>query len=220
MTTLTIRPTTTNTIGAIRCSNATYSVARAGTGTFTTISSGASIPGGQRLFSGTYDLNQGFFNFPVGSAVPGAVVISAIFEWTTGGANVTGGEVQNILDYASGAIANADWRDGTALAGLTSWGTVPKSGSYQTNSTTCQINLNATAIASIQTTLRAGGTVGFMMVDQNQIDDVAPAGNDRYDILSEEDATAANRPALIIEYHLVGEALLAGRKLSQMRLVG
>lgn len=200
---LIIRPSTTNEIGAVRCSNATYATARDGTGTLLSIASGTSIPGGQRLNTGTYDLNEMFFNFAVGAAVPNAVLVSAVFEWTTGTVNVTGGETQAILNYSSGAITTADWQDGTELAALTSWGTIPKPG-YQSNSTTYQIGLNATAVSSIQTTLRAGGTVGFMVVDENQVNNIAPAGNDRYDLLSDEDATPALRPALILTYNLPG----------------
>lgn len=221
MTTLTIRPGSANStsIGGLRSSDATYATARGGTGTFTSIESAPTISGGQRLLTGTYDLNEMFFGFPVGSAVAGAVVLSAVFEWTTNSANVSGGLAQAILAFDAGNIQTGDWQDGTELAALASWGSIPGTG-FQTNSTTYQVSLNATAIASIQTTLRAGGTVAFMVVAQAQVDNTAPVGNNRYDILSEQDATAGNRPALIINYTIVGDNLLSGSRLSRPRLVG
>lgn len=143
-----------------------------------------------------------FFGFTPAAAVPGAIVTDVTFEWTNNSANVSGGEVQAILEFAAGPITTADWQDGTELAALTVWGAIPKSGTYQTNNATNQVSLNSTAIAAVQTALRAGTTISFMVVDQNQIDDIAPAGNDRYDILSEQNGTAANRPALIIDYRM------------------
>lgn len=105
------------------------------------------------------------------------------------------------------------------MAALPVWGSVPGTG-YQSNSTTYQVSLNATAIASIQASLRAGTAIGFMMVAQAQIDNTAPSGNDRYDIRSDDDATEALRPGLIIDYTLIGDGLTAGSRLSRMRPIG
>ncbi|MGE0668305.1 MAG: hypothetical protein AB7O49_17250 [Sphingomonadales bacterium] len=151
------------------------------------------------MLAGTYDLNVQFFNFSPGSAVPGAVVSDATFEWTTASVNVSGGDQQAILEHASGSITTADWCDGATLVGLNVWGEIPSSG-FQANSQTYQVSLNATALATIQTLVRAGSTIGFIVVAQAQIDGVAPIGNDRYDILSDDDSSAANRPALIVTY--------------------
>jgi hypothetical protein len=221
MTVLTIRPSTeSSNIGAIRNANATYATARAGSGTFTAFVTGSTtIPGGQRLNAGTYDLNEMFLEFPTGSAVPNAVVSDVKFEWTTASANVTGGLQQAILDYSAGNITTADWRDGTALSGLTSLGSIPGAG-FQANSTTYQVSLNAAGIASAQTALRAGGSMSFMVVAQDQVNNIAPTVSNRYDIRSETDATAAFRPALIITYSEgIGVRLTRG-KLARMRLVG
>ena len=199
---VTIRPGISNTtlIGAIRCANAAYATARDGTGTLTSIESAASITGGQRLFSGTYDCNEMFFGFTP-SAVAGAVVTDVKFEWTTFSSNVTGGLEQAILNYTAGAITTADWQDGTELAALTSYGSIPGTG-YQSVTTTYQVSLNAAARTAAQTALRAGSTFSFMVVAQAQVDNSALSGNNRYDIRSEQDATEAYRPALIIDYRL------------------
>ena len=139
---ITIRPSSeTNLIGGVRCSDATYATARSGAGTFTAFSSAVTIPGGQRLFSGSYDLNEMFFGFTPPSAVPLAVVTKVTFEWTTFSSNVSGGLEQAILNYAAGAITTADWQDGTELAALTVFGSIPGSG-YQSNTTTYQRDLH------------------------------------------------------------------------------
>ena len=202
MPTLTIRPSSeTNLIGGIRCSDATYATARSGAGTLTAFTSAVSIPGGQRLFSGTYDLNEMFFGFTPPSAIANAVVTKVTFEWTTFSSNVSGGLQQAILNYAAGSITTADWQDGTELAALTSYGSIPGTG-YQSNTTTYQVDLNAAAITAAQTALRAGTTFSFMVVAQAQVDNSAPSGNNRYDIRSEQDTTDAYRPALILTYDL------------------
>lgn len=199
---ITIRPSSeTNLIGGIRCSDATYSVARSGAGTLASFAGATSIPGGQRLFSGTYDLNEMFFGFTPPSAVPLAVVTKVTFEWTTLNSNVSGGLEQAILNFAAGAITTGDWQDGTELAALTVFGSIPGTG-FQSNTTTYQRDMNAAAIAAAQTALRAGTVFSFMVVAQAQIDNSAPAGNNRYDIRSEQDTTEAYRPALILTYNL------------------
>ena len=201
MPTLTVRPgiANSNLIAAIRSTNATYSVARDGTGTFTAFDSGADfVPGGQNT---NYDIREMFFGFDLGITVPGAVVTDVKFEFTTYGSNVTGGETQAILDYTADNVLTSDWQDGTELAALTSFGSLAK-GSYMTNSTTYQYSMNAAARTAAQTALRAGGRFSFMIVDQNVIDNVAPVANDNWYICSEQHATEANRPAVIITYYL------------------
>lgn len=218
MTVLTIRPTGSTSIGRVRSGGllANYATLKETYAAGSVANSSTDIMLGQWTDGTNLELNEGFFSFSLASYLATYTVISAVFEFTKATFNSSTASAQQLLANVAGTITSADWVAASTLSAKTNYGTIPSTG-YHTGDTTYQITLNSNALTAIQA--NAGGTFDFMIASQKLMDGTAPTGSEQYQIWSDDHATAAFRPALIITYtEAVGQRLIGGRKLERMRL--
>lgn len=108
--------------GHLRCSNATYSTARDGTGTFATVTAATDNQVGQELFGGVYYCYELFWDFDTSSIPSGATIVSATLEGYVVSTNITSsgaGVVRaRVYDWST-SVTTADWIAGASVSGQT-----------------------------------------------------------------------------------------------------
>lgn len=218
MTVLTDRPSSTQADGFDRSDSAVYALARASYIAGSNSNSGTTIITGQRNNAGTYQLFQGFVRFSLSTIPTTSIVLSATFEYTTSSAAISAESDLEMLGYDAGTLVEAaDYQGGAGVGSLANYGTIDATAN-STATTTYQKALNSTGVAAIQANL--GGNFGMALIATDFVNNSAPAGDGRYTIRSSEDATAANRPALIVTYsENLGRGIVSGPKVKRMRIV-
>ena len=221
MTTTTIRPSSTQRDGRVRSGSAVLATAQSGGGSFNTTSTIDPLIAGHQLSAGTYYLFEAFIQIDCSSITSTDTASEAIVEITFGGTTVSGAYDLELRQASpSTIIADGDWIDPTTMAaGNPLYGTI--AAASITSGATVQCTLTSAGLATVQTAISGAGYFPCVMVGKGTRDGVTPSGDNRIGIRSSENATAANRPALIVtHYAAVGSRILSGRKLSTMRLVG
>jgi hypothetical protein len=203
MPTTTIRPASTQSDGHVRSDSAPYSDARDGYVAGVQASTLATIITGQRLNSGTYNLFQGFVgDLDMSVFPPGAQATGVEFEYTTNSSSIGAESDLEMLGFDAGAfVTSADYQTGAAVASLTNCGTIDATAN-NTATTTYRVAFNSAGIAAVQAAIDAAGKFGIALIATDFVNNIAPSGDGRYTIRSSEDATAAYRPALIVEYRM------------------
>jgi hypothetical protein len=203
MPTTTIRPASTQADGFIRSDSATYATARGSYVAGTVNNGNTTFITGQRLSAGTYNLFQGFIGDLDLSVIPAAAVVTGVtFEYTTNSSTISAASDLEMLGFDAGAtVLSGDYQNGTAVAGLTNYGTIDATANNAAT-TTYQQAMNAAGIAAVQAAVTAAGKFGIALIATDFVNNVAPSGEGRYTIRASEDATAAYRPALIIDYRM------------------
>jgi len=199
MTVTTIRPSFTQADGRNRSSSTVLATAQAGSSINTTNSVDPLIVG-QRLNGSTYELFITGANYDCSSIASTDSVSAASLEITFGGSTESNASDIEIWSYDQGTVVtSADWINPTTLSGsYTLLGTLDKS--LIVNGDTVQIALNSAGIAAVQAAVTAGGNVGFTLLTNSTRIGTTPAADERVGIRSSENATAANRPALIVTH--------------------
>ncbi len=214
MTQTTVRPASTQRDGRVRSSNAVYATAQTGS-SLNNVNTVDPSTTGQRETAGTYEIFEFFASMDCSGITSSQAVTRAQVEITFSSATVS--SVSDLELYAANAgatVDTADWIDASTLSGLTLYGTIPAA-SIAVN-TTVQCELNTAGIAAVQTAVSAAGYFSFVMVSKLVRQGTAPgAGVDqRVNIRTSENATASNRPALIVDH--VSRPVLTMHYLQQM----
>jgi hypothetical protein len=200
MTTLTVRPSASVAIGRVRSAGllANYATLKETYAAGSVDNSSNTMMMGQWTDGSSLELNECFFRFSLASLPAGVTVSSAVLEFTKATFNSSTACAQQLLNFSAGAtVGSGDWKAASTLAALTNYGTIPATG-YHTGDTTYQITLNAAARTAIEAA--AGGDFDFMAASQKLMDGTPPTTSEQYQIYSDDHATSANRPALIITY--------------------
>lgn len=173
---------------------------------------------GQRLNGANYELYQAHIRWSLASIPTTARIISASIRVTNSGSPPANRKDTYFRDRdPGGVITSADYVDQTTLAAMDLFATMPTANNG--SNTTYTLTGTAAFIAKIQANL--GGNVGCIVVSDTQVSSTAPTTADQWTFKSAEDATAGNRPALIVDYsENLGSRIVAGPKLSRMRIVG
>ncbi len=214
MTTTTIRPTSTQRDGRVRSSNAVYATVQTGS-SLNTVNSTDPTTTGQRETAGTYEIFEVFASMDCSGISTAAAVTAASVEITFSSTTVS---TVSDLEFRSGdagaLVETADWIDASTLASRTLYGTI--AAASIATSTTVQCTLNADGIAAVQAAVVAGGYFSFVLVSKLAREGTAPgAGVDqRVNIRTSENATAGNRPALIVDH--VSRPVMTTHYLNQM----
>ena len=214
MTQTTVRPASTQRDGRVRSSNATYATAQTGS-TLNTVNTTDPSTTGQRETAGTFEIFEFFASMDCSGITSSQAVTRAQVEITFHSATVSAASDLEIYAANAGAtVDTADWIDATTLAGLTLYGTIPAA-SISANATV-QCELNAAGVAAVQTSVGAAGFFSFVLVSKLVRQGTAPgAGVDqRVNLSTSENATAARRPALIVDH--VSRPVLTTHYLNQM----
>ncbi len=155
---------------------------------------------GQLLGAGPlYGLLQAQARYPLTVIPAAARIVAGSFQLTNSG-TPTAGISDTILkgrDPGS-SITSADYLAISSLAALSTLATIPttSNGANQTYITAG----TAALVSYIQANI--GGNIGFSAVSANALAGTPPTGDERWNFKSIEDATPANRPALIVTYDL------------------
>ena len=199
MATTTIRPASSQRDGYTRSDDTVYATARSDTTPDVVNSTASTFITGQRYNSGTFLLWLAYMGFDL-SSLNGKKITAVTVEYTTNSSSVSNASDIKILDYnTDGIIGSDDWYPGDTVAGWTVFGTIPSTNNGTT--TTYQISLNASAVAQAQADADASDYFGVTLASADFINGTSPGTSDhRYTIRSSENATAAYRPALIVDY--------------------
>ena len=200
MTVTTIRPSSTQRDGRVRSSSTVLATAQAGS-SFNTTQTVDPLISGNRNNGGTYELFEAFIQMDCSSITATDVSSAAVIEITFGGTTVSGvSDLEFRAATPSAIIADGDWINPTNMtAGNALYGTI--AGASITSGATVQCTLDAAGIAAVQAAIAAAGYITCVIVAKSDRLGTTPPGDDRIGIRSSENATAANRPALIVTHY-------------------
>jgi len=196
----TINAKTGTSGGHVRCGDAVWATARAGTGS--TLDATQTSARVQSDFSGgSYFIRRGFLQFDISSIPTGSRIQSAIYK--TYVSNLSDANTSGIIIAQSTADDTISTNDFTAV-GTTSFGTVNYSDCA--NNTYEEIALNSDGVAYIQSNIGSTG-LKFAHRDSRDFNNSVPTGDNEAVI---EDGDSANPAQLIVTYNPPGAGALFG----------
>jgi len=188
--------------GRVRCSNATYTTARSGGGTFATDTTATYMEVGQELFGGVYYCYEGFLQFDTSSIPSDATITSATLELYVVAANTSssGAGILNVRvkDWGT-TVTSADWVAGASVSGQT---LVAHSASMSSLTPSAYNTLTDDALAA--NIVKAGATK-FMVTSDRFEAGTAPTGAPNgTEYVSIETANGSNPAKLTVTWSTGG----------------
>ena len=194
MTTTVIFPNSTD--GYIQSLDTVYATARAGSGLVADTAGTTISVLGQRLSGGNYTIQEAFQAYDT-SVIGDTDTVSAVVLdlWVSSDQSVTDFTLQvRTYDWGAG-LTTADWTAGADLGALTLLGTLASAGV-----SAAAYNAVTENGTNFQSWVNKTGTSYLMMHSQNQLDNVAPTGNEYLQVRQPEQAGTTNDPKITITH--------------------